>query len=99
MEFKQKSNETMLWIDSLKKIVRFTNGVAKVDEKTGNEMKKLGYIENSSIKPSKKEPEVKKVEVVVEETQPQPETPKVQPIKPIRPMKAKADDSDISEEV
>lgn len=94
MEFKQKSNETMLWIDSLKKIVRFTNGVAKVDEKTGNEMKKLGYVENSETKPSKKEPEVKKV---VEEEQP--EKPKVQPIKPIHPMKAKADDSDISEEV
>ena len=88
MQFKRKGRETMLWIDSLKKIVRFNkNGVANVDEKTGKEMKKLGYIENSeSVKPESKT--LTKEEVAE----------KAKFIKPIKPISDEVD-SKINNEV
>lgn len=76
MEFKSRDGITMVWVENLHKIVKFTKGIAKVDEKTGIELKKMGFIENS-------EKSLKKSEVNNEEKSFEHKTKFIKPIKPI----------------
>ena len=94
MKFKSKFGETMLWIESMQKMVMFENGYADVDAKEAIEMRKMGYIEDST-KTSVK-PKVEKEEKPIE-----PEAkPEVKPIKPIKPVKkVESDDSKINSEI
>ena len=94
MQFLSKHGETMVWVETLKKIIVFNNGVAEVDDKVGKELIKLGYIENSKTKT--KSPE--EAEVKVE--QPTSVEPKViTPIKPLKPKKEEVEDSVINSEI
>jgi hypothetical protein len=91
MKFRNKFGETMLWVETQKKMVIFENGIAEVDDKIGVEMKKLGYIEDSDVKTKKEKPT--KVE------EPKVET-KEDVVKPIRPLKSiKTSEDDINEEI
>lgn len=91
MKFRNKFGETMLWVETQKKMVIFENGIAEVDDKIGVEMKKLGYIEDSDVKTKKEKPA--KVE------EPKVET-KEDVVKPIRPLKSiKTSEDDINEEI
>lgn len=92
MKFKSKFGETMLWIESMQKMVMFENGYADVDSKEATEMRKMGYIEDSTNKTSSK-----KVETV-ENTEETEKKPEVKPIKPIKPKKVE-DDSEINSEI
>ena len=87
MKFKSKFGETMLWIESMQKMVMFENGYADVDAKEATEMRKMGYIEDSTNKVSeeKVEPKTKS---------------ETKPIQPIKPAKAKVvEDSEINSEI
>lgn len=86
MKFKSKNKETMLWLETIKTMVSFKNGVADVDDKVGKEMIKFGYIQDSNTTPSQKGAETKTAQ-------------KVEPIKPIKPIITNQTDSDINEQI
>lgn len=92
MIFKSKKGETMVWLENIKKMVCFNDGIIDADEKISKELISLGYIAENS----KKKTEVKVEEKVV--TQPTTET-EVKAIKPIKPKGLEVPDSEINSEV
>lgn len=43
MKIRSRNGETMYWVEKFRKIVRFENGFANVDENIGREMISKGY--------------------------------------------------------
>lgn len=98
MRFKSKFGETMLWLGSAK-IIKFKNGYADVDAKDGAEMRKMGYIEDSTTKTSSNKKQEKPIEEIVESPV-ETVVEDVKPIKPIRPVQSNdVQDSEINSEI
>lgn len=64
MIFKSKKGETMVWLEELKKMATFDNGIIDADEKVAKELIKLGYSPDNSKKDTGAEAPVKPIKPI-----------------------------------